>query len=238
MVTCEHASREIPPGFDHLGLGEDVLSSHVAWDPGAEEVATQLAAAFDLPLTLGEQSRLVADLNRSPENADSVPAHAFGVDVPGNTGLDAAAIAARLATYHTPYWDKVARDVEAALSGAAVRVLHVSVHSFVEEYRGARRDVDLGLLFDPDRPLELEHATALREMLAGSGLDVRFNEPYDGRSDGLTTAFRKRYPAERYVTLELEINQRHLADIARVADLVTGAYRRLGLFSEPPSTLP
>src|SRR5437764_832924 len=40
-------------------------------------------------------------------------------------------------------------------------------------------------------------------------LKVRRNYPYAGRNDGLTTAFRRRFPASRYLGIELEINQRH-----------------------------
>ena len=38
---------------------------------------------------------------------------------------------------------------------------------------------------------------------------VRFNYPYAGRADGLTTALRRRFPDAAYAGIELEINQRH-----------------------------
>jgi hypothetical protein len=36
---------------------------------------------------------------------------------------------------------------------------------------------------------------------------VRFNYPYSGASDGLSTWLRKRHPQTRYLGVELEINQ-------------------------------
>jgi len=34
LLICEHASRTLPEHFGDLGLSEDALSSHIAWDPG------------------------------------------------------------------------------------------------------------------------------------------------------------------------------------------------------------
>ena len=39
------------------------------------------------------------------------------------------------------------------------------------------------------------------------GLRVRRNAPYRGVSDGLPTALRRLYPADRYVGFEMEFNQ-------------------------------
>ena len=39
-------------------------------------------------------------------------------------------------------------------------------------------------------------------------LRVRYNYPYRGDSDGLTTWLRKKHPAARYLGIEIEINQR------------------------------
>jgi hypothetical protein len=39
-------------------------------------------------------------------------------------------------------------------------------------------------------------------------LRLRRNYPYRGRSDGLASLLRRRFPVEAYVGLELEVNQR------------------------------
>ena len=87
VVSIEHASNAIPPELGTLGLTNEILESHVAWDPGAEYVGRKLASAVRSPIVVGQFSRLVADLNRSPENHESVPSTAFGVAVPGNSQL-------------------------------------------------------------------------------------------------------------------------------------------------------
>ena len=49
----------------------------------------------------------------------------------------------------------------------------------------------------------------LKAALAGRApeLRVRRNYPYAGKGDGMTRFLRRRYPASRYVGIELELNQ-------------------------------
>ncbi len=223
IVTAEHASNAVPEAFQTLGLSAEVLESHVAWDPGAKPVAIAIAEALGCPLFLGEYSRLVADLNRSPGSKVVVPELAFGVLVPANIGLGPEARAARVDLFHRPYWTKV----EGAVSSLGPPVLHLSIHSFTESLHGKKRDVDLGVLIDPDRPLEADVCRVLLTKLRARGLDARENEPYDGRSDGLTTSLRGARSAERYAGVEIEISQRLLSDLARVTDALRDAVRAL-----------
>jgi hypothetical protein len=44
---------------------------------------------------------------------------------------------------------------------------------------------------------------------------VRRNAPYRGDSDGLTSALRRERSAERYLGIELELNQRLIATAAQ-----------------------
>jgi predicted N-formylglutamate amidohydrolase len=90
------------------------------------------------------------------------------------------------------------------------RVLHVSVHSFTPVWEGRDREVDVGVLFDPARPLEASLARAWVDELRRRLPELRTkpNEPYHGAADGLTTGLRRRYPEQRYFGLELEVTQR------------------------------
>jgi predicted N-formylglutamate amidohydrolase len=221
VISAEHASREVPDDLA-LGVPEEVLASHVAWDPGARQVALRLAERFAAPLFLGRFTRLVADLNRSPESPEAVPARAFGVDVPANQGLSLEAVQARLFRYHAPHWAAVEACVrERAAVGP---VLHLSVHSFTDVYQGQVRDLDLGILFDPDRPLELSVAEHLERQLAGGPDIVRRNAPYDGRADALTTALRRKL-GERlpYAGVEIELSHRRLGDLDRLGERLAAA---------------
>ncbi|OWK23679.1 hypothetical protein AJ87_32165 [Rhizobium yanglingense] len=47
LVICEHASRALPEQFGNLGLCEEALNSHIAWDPGALAVARGISTTLD-----------------------------------------------------------------------------------------------------------------------------------------------------------------------------------------------
>jgi predicted N-formylglutamate amidohydrolase len=225
IVSCEHASNAVPDEID-LGVGADVLESHVAWDPGALVVARRLATLFGVECIAGEWTRLVADLNRSATNPEVVPVQAFGVDVPGNASLSDVEVLQRVDRYHRPHWNAVQGRVEQILFTGRV-ACHISVHSFTEVYQGRHRAVDFGFLIDPDHLLELGVSNYLKDDLFAHDLDVRINEPYDGRDDAVTAALRNRYPADRYIGLEIEISQRHLGRIDDLATMITTVFSRL-----------
>ena len=45
VVVCEHASNRMPAGLGGLGLAPELLTSHIAWDPGALGLARALGEA-------------------------------------------------------------------------------------------------------------------------------------------------------------------------------------------------
>jgi predicted N-formylglutamate amidohydrolase len=222
VVSVEHASNRWPAEVPDPGLPAEVYASHTAWDPAALPVARAVADALGAPLLEGRYTRLFVDLNRSPTSPECVPRRAFGVDVPGNVALDADAIAARIAEHHTPYRSAVEAAVRERLARG---VLHLSVHSFTDVYEGRVRDVDLGLLVDPTRPLEARFSALARATWAATRFDVRENEPYDGRTDALTTALRGRLPEALYAGVELEISHRHLGALDEIAAMTIDLVR-------------
>jgi predicted N-formylglutamate amidohydrolase len=201
VLTCEHAGNEVPPDVE-LGVDPVVLDSHVSWDEGALGLAQELAGRTGAPLFAGRWARLVVDLNRHIDPAAIVPELAFGVDVPGNRGLDPAARAARVARWHRPHRDAV----EAAVRCRSA-CLHLSVHTFTPSLDPAGRDFDVGLLYDPGRPAEVAWAATLAGALAAAGLQCRHNAPYLGTGDGLTTWLRLQFDDERYAGIEVEVCQ-------------------------------
>ena len=91
-------------------------------------------------------------------------------------------------------------------------MIHVASHSFTPELNGHVRTADIGLLYDPARPGEVAFSSAWLAALAhrDPGLRLRRNYPYLGTSDGLTMALRRRHPPDRYIGVELEVNQRYV----------------------------
>lgn len=204
VLTCEHASWTSPPGID-LGVPPEVQRSQAGWDHGAYEIAARLGEGLGLPVHTGAFTRLFVDLNRPPEHADVVPAVCYGAVVPGNRGLTAAERAARIATYHTPYWDQVRRDCRARLVDRD-GCLHFSSHSFSPELDPAKRTFDCGILYDPTHAFEAALAERLMFGLASAGLSVRANQPYGGTGPALCTELRKELRERAYAGIELETN--------------------------------
>ena len=212
----------LPPGID-LGVPQGVLRSQAGWDHGALEIATWLSEAVGLPVHTGVFSRMFVDLNRDPEHPDVVPHISYGAAVPGNTTLTTEERAARIATFHTPYWDAVHRDVAARLHDRG-SVLHFSSHTFDPGLDPAQRTFEVGVLYDLAHPFEAALAERLLFQLRGAGIDVRANQPYNGIGPAICTSLRKELGA-RYAGIQLETSHAvtyRPGGCARVAEAVAG----------------
>jgi len=178
VLVCEHASNFIPDHMQRLGLEEADVQRHIAYDIGAANVAQILARELDAPLILNRYSRLIYDCNRAPEHEAAMPKVSEVYAIPSNKNLSVAQKQQRVDEIYRPFH----RALEDMLDGRAVRgqvTALVSIHSFTRVFRGHRRDVDLGLLFDRDDRL----ATAFGK--GPKGFIKRFNEPYN-TANGVT----------------------------------------------------
>ena len=95
----------------------------------------------------------------------------------------------------------------------------MSVHSFTPELDGETRDADIGLLYDPARPLEVRWADAWDAALRSLAPEWRIcrNFPYAGTDDGHVTHLRTLFSPDAYAGMELEVNQSLLTDTAQRA---------------------
>ncbi len=204
VVTCEHGGNDVPERYRQLFAGrEGALQTHRGYDAGALQLGHELADALGAPYFASTTTRLLIDLNRSLGNRDLFSE--FTVDAPRELREEL------LADFYRPYREPVETFVDRALA-AGRKVLHLSSHSFTPILDGEVRNADIGLLYDPRRPGEMELAmrwyAALR--LAAPELKVRRNYPYTGRSDGFCAGMRRRVRTDDYIGLELEVNQRHV----------------------------
>ena len=202
VISCEHGGHEVPPAYDALFTGhEALLPTHRGWDPGALELARQMAVAFDAPLFAATTTRLLIDLNRSIGHRQ--------LHSEATRGLPAAARREIAARHYRPHRDAVESEV-ARLIASGRRVIHVASHSFTPELNGVVRQADVAWLYDPRRAGEGALASrwlgALRQRRPE--LKLRRNYPYEGKGDGLTSLLRKRHAPGQYVGVELEVNQR------------------------------
>jgi predicted N-formylglutamate amidohydrolase len=209
LITCEHGGNRIPPRYRHLFAGfEALLQTHRGYDAGALALARGLARALAAPLFVSTTSRLLVDLNRSIGHPRLY----------SEATRDAPATVRSkiLESYYLPYRNKVEADIAEAIARGS-RVIHVASHSFTPELDGAVRNADIGLLYDPARSGEAELCRCWQAQIRALApeLKVRRNYPYAGKSDGFTAYLRRRFPAEVYIGIELEINQKHVLNGGR-----------------------
>ncbi len=180
LLVCEHASQTLPARFGTLGLGSDLLQSHIAWDPGALAVSRLLSESLDATLVYQRYSRLVYDCNRPPESPSAMPVVSEIYDIPGNADLSDADRYARTSALYIPFHDRISQ-----LVAARDQTVLVTIHSFTPVYHGKPRTVEIGILHDADTRL----ADAMLAHAGGSSFKVERNAPY-GPEDGVTHTLR------------------------------------------------
>jgi predicted N-formylglutamate amidohydrolase len=213
MLTCEHASNHVPATFKKF-VPADVLETHRAYDIGARAVFRKLVK-FAKPefYCEGKFSRLFVDLNRTITNK-VVFSEYYDTQ---NSRVQTAV--AKMKAQARAYWREYRENVEKFVSKnirslrQAQRpeavIVHLGIHSFTPVLNGKVRNTDIGILYDPARPLERAYANVIKAEIKRlyPKMKVRFNYPYKGTSDGLTTTLRKKF-GPRYVGIEIEINQK------------------------------
>jgi predicted N-formylglutamate amidohydrolase len=209
VITCEHGGNLIPVPYAALFHDQQaLLETHRGYDPGALVMAEALAEAFEAPLLASTESRLLVDLNRSVSNPSI---HAEVVRrLPGTTRQ------AILTQHYQPYRASAEALVRQAIAEHGA-VIHLSSHSFTPVLDGVLRRADVGLLYDPQRPGEVDLCARWKASLkaCAPALVVRRNYPYAGKGDGLTRWFRQHLQPDVYVGIELEINQKYVFEGGR-----------------------
>lgn len=217
MLVCEHASNYIPKTYDALGLAENLLDSHIAWDPGAAIVTRRMSERLGAPALLGGNSRLLYDCNRPTDAADAIPARSEIFDIPGNQDLSDSEKQRRIDDFYQPF--------HAALSTALYRrempLALVTIHSFTPIYRGKKRDVEIGILHDADPRL----ADAMLQLSSNrTDLVVLKNEPY-GPGDGVMHTLKKHGVGLGILNVMIEVRNDLLqseSQCIEIADLLAG----------------
>lgn len=174
VLVCDHASNRIPRRLGTLGLGATELASHIAWDPGAAEVAHCLAERLDAPLVCSGYSRLVIDCNRPLTSEESIAEASGGLPVPGNRDLDAGERTARIASLFAPYHRTIATVLDRRAAAGRASVLW-SIHSFTPQLNGQWRPWQVGFAYGRDETLAVRFITAMRRV---GGIVVGHNQPY------------------------------------------------------------
>ena len=144
-------------------------------------------------------SRLCIEMNRSEDHPQLFSAY--------TRSLPAARKMELLHLYHA-YRNSFTERIKERIA-AKMEVVHVAVHSYTPLLNGVRRNLDIGLLYDPSRPSERSFCLAWRKAIKVRmpAFTVRMNQPYKGTSNGFPTTLRQQF-IHHYSGIELEVNQR------------------------------
>ncbi len=216
VVTCEHATNRMPPGWSWPEADGWLVDTHWASDLHIRPTVEALTRRLGVPAVLSRFSRLLIDPNR-PLGSDTLFRDvAEGRPVHLNQQLSDAEQQRRIQALYGPYHQAADRLV-GQTAGAAV----LGMHSFTATYEGHEREVEVGVLFDEDEAVARDFASAMR----GHGYEVRLNEPYSGRQ-GLIFGPRRHARQHGRLCVELELRQDRLADPihrSRLVELVAHA---------------
>ena len=179
VLACDHASNRIPAEYAALGLSPAEQLMHIAWDPGAFEVALKLSAALDAPLVASTVSRLVIDCNRYHTAPDLIPTLSERTEIAGNRDLTEDERQRRITNYHAPFHAALEAVLETR-KAAGQRTVLATVHSFTPIYKDVARPWPIGLIHGLDTRL----TEGLRDALVSDapGLNVGWNQPYSAQS--------------------------------------------------------
>ncbi len=183
-MVCEHASNAFPAIWGDLGLTDAQRQAHIAWDPGALDLARALAERLDGVLVHALVSRLIYDLNRAPDQPGAMAARSEIHDIPGNAALSPEARAMRTRSVYLPFHAGL-HDVIAQRMAAGSDPVVVTIHSFTPIYFGAARAVQFGVIHDADARL----AQAILHAAQDLPLVTALNAPYSAQ-DGVTHTLR------------------------------------------------
>lgn len=207
VLLCDHASNFIPEPFDNLGLTEDELRAHIAWDPGALGVSLVLSHLLDAPLVYSNVSRLIIDCNRQIQAPDLIPEYSEATPIPGNQGLSAFDRENRIALSHAPFHEAVETITRRRITAGRPTAV-VSLHSYTPVYNGESRPWQLGLIYNTGNKLAKFALMSLREK---TPYQIGDNEPYSPE-DGVYYTLNRHGTERGLNTLMIEIRNNEITD--------------------------
>jgi len=177
LLVCDHASRRFPLALKNMGLDPPARRCHLALDIGAGELTERLAAGLGVTAVLAQYSRLVVDCNRVLLDPGAFLEFGDGIVIPGNRNLSLDQKDQRASEIYWPYHYAIDMELK-RLAAFDLLTAFYAIHSFTPVLNGKSRDVEIGILWDADRPTAEMFIDGFRK----AGFNVGDNEPYSGKA--------------------------------------------------------
>ncbi len=174
LLVCEHGGNAFPASLGQLGLSDQDITRHFAWDIGALDVAKSLADILDATLIHQIYSRLVCDCNRKPTVPSFIPEFGEELTIPGNLNISEIERDARIRAIWNPFHDYITEFLSNRERDGRVSIV-ISIHSFTPVFHKERRSIEIGILCDRDRRLSGRLYEYLKPIMV---TDVAMNVPY------------------------------------------------------------
>ncbi len=177
LLIADHASNYIPSSFKNLGLKDNQLNSHIAYDLGVKKLCINLSNLLNSKYIIGEYSRLIIDLNRDISDPTLIPEIVDRKIIEKNLNLSRYERRQRVSEIYNKYHNKIKKTIKQDNIMAVI-----SLHSFNPIFKNKKRKIHFGILSNQDRRLS---DYIIKEMRVRK-LKVGDNEPYEGNLFGDT----------------------------------------------------
>ena len=178
LVICDHSSNNIPLIYNNLGISKKDLNSHRAYDLGASDVACELSKLLKCSLVMANFSRLLIDPNRGEDDPTLIPRLSEGKIIEGNLKISSSINdkerKKRIHQFYLPYHNQINKFITNSINNGKVPKI-ISIHSFTPIWKGEKREIDVGVLWDKDDRLSKIFLNSLQNIKLGD------NKPYNGR---------------------------------------------------------
>ncbi|MDA9904444.1 N-formylglutamate amidohydrolase [Hyphomicrobiales bacterium] len=182
ILICDHASNHIPIEYNALGLSKEILNTHIAYDIGVKEVALNISKFLNCPLVMTNFSRLLIDANRGVDDPTLIMKISDGSVIEGNKNISfqnkSDERKKRIKNFYKIYHKKISDIINTSINKKIFPAI-VSIHSFTPLWKGKKRSIDLGILWDSDDRLPNIFFNYLNKNY--KNMDIGNNIPYSGR---------------------------------------------------------
>lgn len=177
LLLVEHARNSVPEALNNLGLSDEDIGKHIAWDIGIEDVSRTLSDTLNAPAIYGTYSRLLAEINRPVDHPDLFREIYDEIEIPGNMNLSDVDKELRIQQIYEPY-HKAAKQlaIDHIEKVGKDNLMVIGMHSCTPQLSdGKLRPWHVGMSTYDSEPL----MTAIAERLSKKGYNVGVHEPYN-----------------------------------------------------------